>query len=219
MQPAISPQLLQQLEPFISSNLSLQQLLESAISNYISWQNFLSGFAPGESANAELERKFNHLLIQTEQAQADLRSLIKESNDRIDQAWQRMDAIVGRQNHAPLFNDVEVEVLRRFSRSMGAAATIEPLKVVEPPAEIFPPVEDPECADGVCPMTASNNLEILTRPELSKLLTQHGIAHRHPEGRVWRVDEMRSLLADKIKQPIQSTETKRRRGRPKKEVA
>lgn len=237
----------------------MRQLLEAAIDNYLGWQKFLGGLTPSESANAELERKFNHLLAESQQAQVDLRQLIKDANDRISQQaiWidRKLAAIKTALNTAikkqpSQFSDSEAEFLRKMARSMGA---VEPVT---------------ECADDFCPMPTkaeikerleeAGNLEVsefkpepaideqfeqakkklevakaeleagaaidlnqLNRQQLGKLLTQYKIPHRNPEGKVWRVDEMRQMLAEKMpstETAIAQTVTKKR-GRPAKSKA
>lgn len=86
MQPSINPELLSQLDQFVTAETSLNQLVEVALTNYLQWQRFASQFVPQADTNtAELQQKFNHLLAQVQQSEADLRQLIKEANDRMGQ--------------------------------------------------------------------------------------------------------------------------------------
>lgn len=235
----------------------MQQLVDAAIANYLSWQQFLGSIATGGNSD-ELSRKFNHLLAETQQAQADLRQLIKEANDRISQQaiWTsreidkmaqflaqtngQVEAIKkGLSSTGKNFSDSEIEVLRRFARSMGAASESQftplfaPAESAETPiaectdfCQASKPAIDPKTDEGIeaakivelVEGSEVDRLQNLNRQQLGKLLTQYGIPHRNPEGRVWRVDEMRSMLAEKM--PTTeitsiSTETKRR-GRPRK---
>lgn len=224
MQPILSREVLAQLEPFVSSDRSLNSIVEEAALSYINWQNFIGRMAvPGTGNDEALAQKFNHLLAQTQQDNAELIKSIAELRNDCDRRF----ALLAKGTPMP-FVEAEVKVLRTFARSMGA--TVEPpeeKKPEEPSAPIvlfdssapeLPPAPQ-SIEPGIKPPSSAIDLASLSRSELIQLCSANGIPCRNKAtGKVWRMADMVQLLTDlqNINRLVLKTASKKRgRGRPK----
>lgn len=224
MQPLLSPGTLSQLETFVTSDRTIHMVVEDAVQSYLQYQTWMQSFAPAITVDtSELQQKFNHLLAQTRQSEADLRGLIKDVNDRLAQQaiWTAGQFDLIRQtikdSKAPpvqQFSLVEQEVLQRFARSMGAAADNLSAESTQP---TLPP-ESPIVLDN-SPARTKIDIAKMSRSDLAPLMKANGFPSRNPQGKAWNREEMRAeLLARGENLKTQASKETKKRGRPAKKT-
>jgi hypothetical protein len=223
MQPLLSPGTLSQLETFVTSDRTIHMVAEDAVQSYLQYQTWMQSFAPAITVDtAELQQKFNHLLAQTRQSEADLRGLIKDVNVRLAQQgiWTDGQFDLIRQtikdSKAPpvqQFSLVEQEVLQRFARSMGAADNLS----AESTQPTLPP-ESPIVLDN-SPARTKIDIAKMSRSDLAPLMKANGFPSRNPQGKAWNREEMRAeLLARGGNLKTQASNKTKKRGRPAKKT-